>query len=114
MTVTVVTAHLLGQQQQICETLAQTARQKMPDSPGSADTLAWAYYHKGTYGFARDLLEDAVKSDPGSAAMQYHLGMVYVKMMDKSNAAIHFRKAISLAPDSPAAKDAKAALQGIS
>jgi Tfp pilus assembly protein PilF len=46
--------------------------------------------------------------------MQYHLGMVYVKMMDKSNAAIHLKKAISLAPDSPAAKDAKAALQGIS
>jgi hypothetical protein len=40
-------------------TLAQTARQGMPNSPNTADTLAWAYYYKGTYGFARDLLEDA-------------------------------------------------------
>jgi Tfp pilus assembly protein PilF len=103
-----------GENVDVALTLAQTARQSMPNSPSSADTLAWAYYHKGTYGFARDLLEDAVKKDPGSVTMQYHLGMVYVKMMDKSNAAIHLKKAISLAPDSPAAKDAKAALQGIS
>jgi Tfp pilus assembly protein PilF len=86
----------------------------MPNSPSSADTLAWAYYYKGTYGFARDLLEEAVKTDPNNSTMQYHLGMVYAKMMDKSNAAIHLKKAISLAPDSPPAKDAKAALQGIS
>src|SRR5438045_2399823 len=26
--------------------LAQIARQKMPDSSGAADTLAWVYYHK--------------------------------------------------------------------
>jgi tetratricopeptide (TPR) repeat protein len=94
-------------------TLAQTARRGMPNSPNSADTLAWAYYYKGTYGFARDLLEDAVKANPSSAAMQYHLGMVYSKMRDKTNAALHLKKAISLAPDSPTAKDAQAALQGL-
>ena len=59
----------------------------MPNSPNTADTLAWAYYQKGTYGFARDLLEDAVKSQPGDATMQYHLGMVYSKLKDKANAA---------------------------
>jgi Tfp pilus assembly protein PilF len=85
----------------------------MPNSPNSADTLAWAYYHKGTFGFARDLLEDAIKANPNSAAMQYHLGMVYAKLGDKSNAAIHLKKAISLASDSPAAKDARAALLGL-
>jgi Tfp pilus assembly protein PilF len=85
----------------------------MPNSPSSADTLAWAYYYKGTYGFARDLLEDAVKTDPNNPTMQYHLGMVYSKLQDKSNASIHLKKALSLAPDSPAAKDARAALQAI-
>ena len=44
-------------------TLAETARQAMPDSPNTADTLAWAYYHKGTYQFARDLLEDAINME---------------------------------------------------
>jgi len=103
-----------GENIDVALTLAQTARRASPNSPDSADTLAWAYYHKGTYGFARDLLEDAIKIDPNSAAMQYHLGMVYSKLQDKSSAAAHLKKAISLAPDSPAAKDARAALQGLS
>jgi len=94
-------------------TLAQTARQAMPDSANTADTLAWAYYYKGTYGFARDLLEDAVKKDSSSPTIEYHLGMVYSKLRDRSNAQIHLKKAISLAPDSQAAKDARTALQAL-
>ena len=43
--------------------LAQTARRAMPNSPDTADTLAWAYYYKGAYAFARDLLEDAIKTE---------------------------------------------------
>ena len=103
-----------GENVDVALTLAQTARQGMPDSPDSADTLAWAYYYKGTYGFARDLLENAVKTDPNSATMQYHLGMVYSKLRDKTNATIHLKRAISLGPDSPTAKEAKAALQQLS
>jgi Flp pilus assembly protein TadD len=102
-----------GENADVALTYAQTARQAMPNSPDTADTLAWAYYHKGAYGFARDLLENAIKTAPNSAAMQYHLGMVYSKLGDKSNAAIHLKKAESLAPDSPTAKDAKTALQGL-
>jgi tetratricopeptide (TPR) repeat protein len=94
-------------------TLAQTARRGMPNSPSTADTLAWAYYSKGTYGFARDLLEEAIKTAPNNATTQYHLGMVYAKLGDKSNAVIHLKKSIALAPDGPEAKDAKSALQGL-
>jgi len=105
---------LNGENVDVALTLAQTARRGMPNSPNSADTLAWAYYYKGTYGFARDLLEDAVKVNPNSASMQYHLGMVYSKMRDKTNAETHLKKAISLAPPgSQDAKDAQAALQGL-
>ena len=43
---------------------AQLARSGNPDSVSFADTLAWAYYQKGTYGLAIDLLEDAVKRVP--------------------------------------------------
>jgi tetratricopeptide (TPR) repeat protein len=103
-----------GENIDVALTLAQTARQAMPNSPTTADTLAWAYYHNGTYGFARDLLEDAVRIEPNSAAMQYHLGMVYSKLKDKNDAATHLRKAVSLAPDSPTGKDAQKALQGLS
>lgn len=102
-----------GENVDVALTLAQTARQGMPNSPSAADTLAWAYYYKGTYSFARDLLEEAVKTEPSNPTMQYHLGMVYSKLRDKSNASIHLKKAASLAPDSPAAKDARTALQGL-
>jgi hypothetical protein len=37
--------------------------------------------------------------------------MVYSKLGDKNNAASHLKKSVALAPDSPAAKDARAALQ---
>ena len=102
-----------GENVDVALTLAQTARQGMPNSPNTADTLAWAYYYKGTYGFARDLLEEAVKTEPNDAAMQYHLGMVYSKLRDNNDAVLHLKKAVSLAPDSPTAKDAKVALQGL-
>ena len=32
--------------------LARIARQRMPDSPSTADTLAWAYYQKAHYDMA--------------------------------------------------------------
>ena len=99
-----------GENADVALSLAQIARQAMPNSPNTADTLAWAYYYKGTYSFARDLLEDAVKAQPGDATMQYHLGMVYSKLKDKANATLHLKKAISLQPSSPVAKDAQAAL----
>jgi tetratricopeptide (TPR) repeat protein len=102
-----------GENVDVALTLAQTARQAMPNSPDTADTLAWAYYHKGAYGFARDLLENALKTEPNSAAMQYHLGMVYSKLGDKTNASMHLKKAVSLAPDSQAGKDAGKALQAL-
>jgi Flp pilus assembly protein TadD len=101
-----------GENVDVALTLAQTARRVMPNSPDTADTLAWAYYHKGTYGFARDLLLDATKINPNNPTTQYHLGLVYAKLGDRSNAAIHLKKAISLAPDTPTAKNARAALQG--
>lgn len=102
-----------GENIDVALTLAQTARRGMPDSPNTADTLAWAYYHKQTYGFARDLLEQAVKTDARNQTMQYHLGLVYRELRDKANAANHLRKAISLAPNTPTANDAKAALDGV-
>jgi Tfp pilus assembly protein PilF len=42
--------------------------------------------------------------------MQYHLGMVYSKLHDKTDAQLHLKKAISLDPNSKGAKDASAEL----
>jgi tetratricopeptide (TPR) repeat protein len=93
--------------------LAQAARRALPESSSTADTLAWAYFKKGAFAFARDLLEDAVKLNGNNATMQYHLGMVYSKLANKNSAVLHLKKAITLAPQSSSAKDAKAALEGL-
>jgi Flp pilus assembly protein TadD len=45
--------------------------------------------------------------------MQYHLGMVYSKLGDRTNAALHLKKAITLSPGSPVARDSQTALQGL-
>jgi tetratricopeptide (TPR) repeat protein len=102
-----------GENADVALTLAQTARRSMPNSPSTADTLAWAYYTKGAYGFARDLLEEATKEQANDSTMEYHLGMVYSRLANRSAAITHLKKAISLAPTSPTAKDAQEALQAI-
>lgn len=102
-----------GENSDVALTLAQTARRSMPNSPSTADTLAWAYYTKGAFGFARDLLEEATKEQANDPTMEYHLGMVYSRLANRSAAITHLKKAISIAPTSPTAKDAQEALQAI-
>jgi Tfp pilus assembly protein PilF len=95
-----------GQNLDVALSLAQIARRALPNSPSTADTLAWVYYQKGNYSSARDLLEDALKSDPNNASMHYHLGMTYTKLSNNSDAVIQLKKAVALAPNSQTAKDA--------
>ena len=99
-----------GQNVDVALSYAQTARRAMPDSPQTEDTLAWVYYYKGDYSSARDLLEDAVKTTPDDASVQFHLGMTYSKMNDKTSAELHLKKALVLAPNGKTGKDAAAAL----
>ena len=103
-----------GQNVDVALSYAQIARRVMPDSPDTADTLAWAYYQKGNYDSARDLLEDAVKANPNSASIHYHLGMTYAKLSRKADAETQLKKAASLAPNTPTATDAQKALNSLS
>lgn len=79
--------------------LAQIARQEMPDSASAADTLAWVYYHKGLYGFAADLLREALKASPRNATYHYHLGMVYEKQNKRAAAKTQLEVASQINPD---------------
>lgn len=102
-----------GQDVDMAMSLAESARRAMPKSPNTADTLAWAYYHKGLYSSARDLLEEVAKTDPNDASIQYHLGLTYSKMGDKSSAIDHLKKAASLAPGTQTGNDATKALSSL-
>ena len=81
--------------------LAQIARQKMPDSAGAADTLAWVYYHKGLYGVAAGLLREALQRSPRNATYHYHLGMVYEKQNNKAAARTQLELALQINPNYP-------------
>ena len=82
----------------------------MPSSPSIADTLGWALYQKGNYGEARDLLEEAVKADPRSASIEYHLGLTYVRLNSVAKAKSHLSRAVAIAPNSMTGKNAGTAL----
>jgi tetratricopeptide (TPR) repeat protein len=99
-----------GQDIDVALSLAEAAHRGMPNSPSTADTLAWAYYNKGTYGSARDLLEGVEKANPDNASIEYHLGMIYSKLGDKAGAVTHLQRASTLAPNTKVQKDADQAL----
>lgn len=99
-----------GENSDVALSYAETARRSLPNSPNTADTLAWVYYHKGTYSLARDLLEDAAKAEPNSASIHYHLGMTYSKLGNKADAATQLKKATDLAPGTQTSKQAADAL----
>ncbi len=102
-----------GENSDVALSYAQTARRALPQAPNTADTLAWVYYHKGTYSLAKDLLEDASKQDPSNASIHYHLGLTLNKMGDKEGATTELKKASELAPNTPTAKEASDALSHI-
>jgi tetratricopeptide (TPR) repeat protein len=99
-----------GENSDVALSYAQTARQALPKAPNTADTLAWVYYHKGTYSLAKDLLEDAAKQDPQNASIHYHLGMTLSKLGDKTAASTELKKASELAPNTQTGKQATDAL----
>jgi Flp pilus assembly protein TadD len=103
-----------GDNVDVALSLAQTARRILPDSPQTADTLAWIYYFKGNYVSARDLLEGALKETPDDASMHLHLGMTYAKLNDKSDAATHLKKATALAPNTKTGQQASSELAKLS
>jgi len=52
--------------------LARIARQRMPDSPSTADTLAWAYYQKAHYDMAASTARSRAEG-----AQQCHVPVPY-------------------------------------
>jgi len=94
-----------GENADMAFSLAQMARQKMPDSPGAADTLAWAYYRKGLYGAAGGLLREVLEKAPDNATYEYHIGMVYEKQNNVAEARKHLQRALQINPNSLNSKE---------
>ncbi len=96
--------------------MAQTARRGMPDSPSFADTLGWAYYHKGIYQSAINQFQEALRLNEKNGGaddpvVHYHLGLAYQKANQISLARQQLEKALKLSPDNADARKALSELR---
>jgi Flp pilus assembly protein TadD len=93
--------------------LAQSAKEKMPEDPGVADTLGWIYYHKNAFASAIAQFEDALEKMPDNPTICFHLGMAYFKKGDSEKAGRELRKALELNPDFPENEKAREVIEGL-
>jgi tetratricopeptide (TPR) repeat protein len=104
-------AYLLANTNQSDQALAyaQKAKELGAGQPEVEDTLGWVLYRRAIYGEAVNHLEAAVKksSDP---AIQYHLGLAYVKTGKRDQGEKVLRNALKLAPNLMEAQLARQAI----
>ena len=90
--------------------LAQMAKQQMPNSPITADALGWAYYKLGSADSAIKQLKESALKVPDNAMYQYHLGMAYMAGRHFDLARRSLQTALKNDPDFLDAASARAAL----
>jgi len=94
----------------VAVSLAQVAKQKMPESPATTDTLGWAYYRLGSTDAAVAQLTESAKKAPRNPLYQYHLGMAYLADGRPELARRSLQLALNDDPHFPDAASARSAL----
>ena len=79
-------------------TMAQRARQGMPNSPDVMDTLGWIYLKKNLSDDAIRTFKELVANAPNSASYHYHYGMALLQKGDKPSAKKELETAIRFNP----------------
>jgi tetratricopeptide (TPR) repeat protein len=93
--------------------LAEEAKEQMPDSPITADALGWAYYKLGSAELAVKQLEESAHKIPSNPVYQYHLGMAYAGARQWDKATGSLQAALRRDPNFPYASSARATLEEI-
>jgi tetratricopeptide (TPR) repeat protein len=75
-------------------TMAQRARQKLPNAAFVKDTLGWIYIKKNLSDDAVRLFKDLVVADPANPQFHYHYGMALLQKGDKPSAKKELEAAI--------------------
>ena len=94
--------------------LAQIAKQKLPDSPVTADALGWAYYKLGSFASALSQLKESSGKVPNNPVYHYHLGMAYMAAHQPDLARLSLQAALRTDPHFPYAVNARVTLDQIS
>jgi len=79
-------------------TMAQRARQKLPNSTDIADTLGWIYIKKNLSDDAVRVFHDLVAKEPKNPTFRYHYGMALMQKGDKLAAKRELEVALSSNP----------------
>ena len=82
-------------------------------SPFLLDTLAWVYYKSGLPKEATSVLKKALSKIPEHGLINYHFGLITLKVGDRINAARHLEKAVEKLSDPEDLKDARRLLATI-
>ena len=87
-------AQQLRSPENLKKALALTADLQDAENPAFLDTVGWVFYLTGDYERALTYVKAAVDKVGSAAELQYHLGMIFLKMGDIENAKIHLALAV--------------------
>jgi tetratricopeptide (TPR) repeat protein len=79
-------------------TMAQRAKQLLPNLPEVSDTLGSIYLRKNLFGDAVDIFKDLVTKVPTSSTYHYHLAKAYFQQGDKLRATSQLQLALKYSP----------------
>lgn len=90
--------------------LAETAKEQLPNDPGISDTLGWIYYKKGAYLKAISHLKESAEKLPDNPVVRFHLGMAYYRKGDFKMAKEELSKSLRLNGKHPHSEEARRVL----
>jgi tetratricopeptide (TPR) repeat protein len=79
--------------------MANKARQKLPNNPDVADTLGWIYIKKNLSDSAIQIFQELITKNPEKATYHYHLAMALFQKGDKPGAKKSCETALARRPD---------------
>ncbi len=94
--------------------LAQQAKEKLPDNTHVADTLGWILYKKNNLLLAIDQLKFSVAKEPKNPIFRYHLGMALYKKGEIEQAKRELEAALRLGLGQTEATEARRTLAALS
>ena len=77
------------------------------------DTVGWIAYKQGNYEKAKEMMLKVLDQQPNSVVTQYHLGMIYYKLGEKTKSAEYLEKVVDDKLAYPGKDEAKATLKKI-